>query len=167
MVNGNKMKKNKTTSAPARLSLSLLPRNRKAWIEIVEAFVAVLLVAGVLLIIIGRGATGGKDIASNVYYTEISILREIQRNDSMREDILTAQVPVEWEEAGFPESVKNKIAERTPTYLECIGKICEIDDICSLTEKKEQDVYAQAAVISPTIGGGEVYRKLNLFCWTK
>ncbi|HJX50916.1 MAG TPA: hypothetical protein VJ438_05645 [Candidatus Nanoarchaeia archaeon] len=142
-------------------------KDKHGWIEIVEAFVAVLLVAGVLLIIITKESTGGKEISSSVYDTEISILREIQRNDTMREDILKVNVPVEWEDAEFPVSVKNKIAERTPSYLECTGKICEIDDVCSLTEKKEQDVYAQSAAISPTIGGGEIYRKLNLFCWAK
>jgi hypothetical protein len=141
-------------------------KNRKGWVKIVEAFVAVLLIVGVLLIILNKGYIGKEDISSNVYDTEISILREIQRNDTMRGDILNApKPPIEWEDTTFPLTVRNKIIERTPDYLECIGKICEIDDACSLTEKKDKEVYAQAVAISPTVGEEEIYRKLNLFCW--
>ena len=141
--------------------------NKHGWIEIVEAFVAVLLIAGVILIILNKGYLEKKDISDSVYNIEILILREIQRNDTMREDILNAPepLPVEWKD--FPDSIKNEIVERTPNYLECSGKICDINDVCGITEKKEQDVYAQFTVISPTIGGGEIYRKINLFCWVK
>ena len=143
-----------------------MKRDKRAWVKIVEAFVAILLIVGVVLVILNKGYIGKEDISSNVYDTEISILREIQRNDTMREEILTApEPPIEWEDTTFPTSVRNRIIERTPDYLECIGKICEIDDACSLTEKKDKEVYAQAVAISPTPGGEEIYRKLNLFCW--
>lgn len=141
--------------------------NRKGWIKIVEAFVAILLVVGVILVVLNGGYLEKEKISSGIYDVEISILREIQRNDTMRETILNTpeeQLPIEWK--NFPETIKNKIIERTPSHLECISKICAISDPCGLTEEKEQDVYAEGTVISPTIGtGGEVYRKLNLFCW--
>lgn len=145
-----------------------MKRDKRAWVKIVEAFIAILLIVGVVLVILNKGYIGKEDISSNVYDTEISILREIQRNDTMREEILNTSeelLPVEWEDTTFPESIRNRIIERTPDYLECIGKICEIDDACSLTEKKDKEVYAQSVAISPTVGGEEVYRKLNLFCW--
>jgi len=142
--------------------------NKKGWIEIVEAFVSILLVVGVLLFVIGRGYIGKEDISDEVYKIEVAILREIENNDTMREDILEAEpIPVKWEEGNFPISVKNKIIERTPTYLNCSARICDINDLCSLEEEKEGDIYAQPVIISVTLEQTPLYRKLNLFCWKK
>ena len=145
-------------------------KNKRGWIEIVEAFVAILLIAGVLLIVLTKGDTGKGDISKEVYDVELSILREIQLNDTLRADILSlTSLPVEWED--FPINVKQKIIERTPENLNCIGKICEITDVCNLGEEAttKNDVYAQAVGISPSAGNPleQSYRKINLFCWAK
>ncbi len=147
--------------------LPLLPRNRSGWIEIAEAFVAVLLVAAVLLVIINRGYTERADISERVYEAQISILREIQTNDTLRADILTAPtpLPVEWEYPTFPVRVKDKIVERTPNYLDCVGKICYMNQTCSLGAVQGKDVYSLAVTIVSTLEGVD-FRKLNLFCWT-
>ncbi|MCK9596065.1 hypothetical protein M0R19_02695 [Candidatus Pacearchaeota archaeon] len=143
-------------------------KNRSGWIEIVEAFVSILLVVGVLLFVIGKGYIGKKDISDEVYKIEVAILREIETNDTMRQDILNANpVPVKWEENNFPKSVYNKVIERTPNYLNCSARICNIDDLCSLEEEKEGDIYAQPVIISTTLEQEPLYRKLNLFCWMK
>jgi len=144
-------------------------KNKKAWIEIVEAFVAILLIAGVVLVILNKGYMEKRDISEEVYKVELSILREIQTNDSLRTEILDAQgpLPIEWLNDRFPSGVKNKIVTRTPSYLECVGKICNMTAMCSLGEKKEKDIYSQSVAITPTVGLGEIYRQLNLFCWTK
>jgi hypothetical protein len=152
--------------------INLLPRNRSGWIEIVEAFVAVLLIAGVVLVIVTKAYVEKSDISNEVYETELSILREVQTNDTLRADILNAKsgladdLPIEWKNINFPVSVKNKIKERTPNYLECEGKICNMTAVCSLGEEKEKDIYSQSVVISATLEQGAIYRQLNLFCWT-
>jgi len=151
--------------------------NRRGWVEIVEAVVAILLVAAVLLITVNKGYIGKTDISEGVYKIELSILREIETNNSLRMEILEAPLPVEWDD--FPTGVKDKIITRTPTYLECMGKICQLYEgdnpeaesvPCNLEEKIEKDVYSQSVIISSTLGEvteGAVYRRLKLFCWTK
>jgi hypothetical protein len=143
-------------------------KNKKGWIEIVEAFTAILLVAGVLLILLNKGYLKDTDMSDQVYEVQISILREIQTNTSLRADILNAPtpLPVEWNSAGFPASVKAKIIDRTPNYLNCTGKICYMNQSCSLGEKKDKDVYSQAVTITSVLGEMD-YRKLNLFCWAR
>lgn len=155
--------------------------NKKGWLEIIEAFVAVLLVAGILLIILNKGSLQKTDISDQVYNVQVSIIREIQTNDTLRKDINGAgEPPIDWEGGNFPPSVKEKISQRTPNYLQCIAKICCIeedvnclDGKCSLSkttldEIKGKDIYSQSGVISPTtISEGAIYRKLNLFCWAK
>jgi len=155
----------------------IIMKNKRGWIEIVEAVIAVLLVATVLLIVINKGYLGKKDISENVYKTELSILREIETNEEFREEIVNvAELPIEWE--NFPADIKTKIIERTPTYLECIGKICRLceEEICAtgeenlpcnIEERTQEDIYSQSIVINHLLGENVVYRKLNLFCWTK
>lgn len=146
-------------------------RNRRGWIEIVEAFIAILLIASVILIVINK-QTANADISEKIYDAQISILREIQTNDSLRADIASVGeglLPLSWGAEGFPASIVNKIIERTPTYLECAATICVINTPCVLgavSGSENKNIYSQSVVISSTIGG-LVYRQLNIFCWTK
>jgi len=140
-------------------------KNKRAWIRIVEAFVAILLVAGVLLIIIDKGYIQKKDISSEVYDAEFSILKEIQLNDTLRKDVLNAgSPPINWSE--FPPSVKNKITNNIPNYLDCEAKICEIEDVCTMDEYLEENIYVQSVIITSTLTELD-YRQLKLFCWVK
>ena len=97
-------------------------RNKRGWIRVVEAFVAILLITGVLLIVINKGYIGKKDISKQVYDTELSILREIELDDGLRNQILI--LPLN-EVGGVVVTESNllnvwkKIKERPPEYLEC------------------------------------------------
>src|SRR3989344_493349 len=62
--------------------------DKRGWIRVVEAFVAILLIVGVLLFVINKGYIGKKDISKQVYDAEISVLREIELDDNLREEIL-------------------------------------------------------------------------------
>ena len=141
-------------------------KNKRGWIKIVEAFISILLVTGVVLIFINQGYIGKKDISSKVYSVELSILREIELNNSLRADILNADLPVEWDHASFPLEVKNKISARTPNYLTCEAKLCKMDDVCILEKDFDKDIYSQSASIVSNL---EIYspRQLKLFCWVK
>ena len=144
-------------------------RNKRGWVEIVEAFIAVLLIAGVLIVIVNTTDFGKGDLSQRVYETQLSILREIQTDDTLRGEIAssTEELPIIWENPNFPAGVKSKITERIPNYLECVGRICSIDATCVLDETRDKDVYSQSVVITATLESGAVYRTLNLFCWTK
>ena len=160
--------KNEKQGNQTFLSYNFFPKNHKGWIKIVEAFVAILLVMGVLLVVINQGNLEKKDISSKVYDAELLILREIQLNDALRRDILNSGAPpIEW--ANFPPSVKNKIIDRTPNYLTCVGEICAMDKICKLGVYPEKDVYAQSIAITTTLDTPEEQRlrQLKLFCWAK
>jgi len=141
--------------------------NKKGWIKIVEAFVAILLVVGVLLIVINRGNIGKNDISSQVYDVQVSILREIQLNDTLRNEILSVTPPIEVTDEHVHETW-TKITERTPNYLDCKAKICEMmEQTCELEEYPEKDVYAQTVAITTTLETPteEQLRQLKLFCW--
>jgi len=146
-------------------------KNKGGWIEIVEAFFAVLLVAGVILILFTKGYFGKSDIDDKVYNVQVSILREIQTDDDLRKEVaeISGNLPVKWESVSFPADVKSKIIERTPAYLNCSARICEQSATCILDEDEKpesnKNIYSEFVTISATFESGPVFRKLNLFCW--
>ena len=146
-------------------------KNKRGWIRIVEAFVALLLIIGTVLIVINKGYIGKSDVSSRVYDAQLSILREIELNDALRGEIVSLDISsssINWDDSKFPSDTKSKINERTPNFLTCEAKICELDQICSYSPAvcAEKDIYAQAVAISATL---EAYgpKQLKLFCCTK
>jgi hypothetical protein len=111
-------------------------KSKRGWMEIVEAFVAVMLIAATIIILFNN-SNKKEDFSYEVYTIQISILREIQTNDTMREEIGQAlgPLPIPWEDSRFPLNIKNKIIERTPNYLECIAQICDDTSPCNLNRE--------------------------------
>jgi len=137
-------------------------RNKRGWIRIVEAFIAVLLIAGVLLFVINKGYIGKSDISDQVYDIQLSVLREIELDNSLRVSVLQYN---ESRGDSLPSGITTKVNQRKPDYLTCSAKICDLDVICSLDQYIDTDVYAQAVAIAAQ---GDLYypRQLKLFCWT-
>ena len=146
--------------------------NKRGWIRIVEAFVGILLIAGIVLVVIEQDQTKRQDASSRAYTSMISILREIELDNSLRGEMVNIQdssLPVEWSEfnASAPQTGA-RITGKTPGYLECVGQICATNDVCLLAQNQmlSEEIYAESAVISSTI---QTYnpRQLKLFCWLK
>ena len=62
-------------------------KGKKGWLNIVEAFVAILLITGVFLVIFNK-SDSSSGTAQQIYERENGILQGIQINDSLRETIL-------------------------------------------------------------------------------
>jgi len=156
-------------SRKAKMNFSIpriFPNSKKAWIKIFEAVIAVLLITSVLLIVIGEGSIKKNEDSLKIYETEISILREIQLDNLLREDILDIEsLPVGWDDFdsnGLAE-VKEKIISKTPDYLDCKAMVCEMIADCILDGDSGKAVYVQSIAITASL---EKYnpRQLKLFC---
>ena len=144
-------------------------KNKKGWIRIVEAFIAILLLLGILLLIVDQKYISKRGISSQMYETELSILRDIELDTTLRSSILNVGLPVFWQNETFPSNVKDKITEEAPSHIECMAKICWIEDACTLHEVESEiakDIYVQSTSIFADL---TVYRprQLKLFCWVK
>ena len=142
-------------------------KNKRGWIRIVEAFVAVLLIMGVVLVLFGKGYFVGGNDDEEIYDLETGILRTIETNQELRNAILIVNlVPVEDSHVLFPPEVSDVIQGRVPAYLECAAKICLPERICNLDKTVEKDVYAREVLIAANL---EIYepKQLKLFCWRK
>lgn len=142
-------------------------KNRKGWIEIVEVFITVFLLTGVLFVVIENSNPKEKIITPLIYEKEIAMLREVELNDTLRADMLSVTLPVEWD--GFSSNlprVKDKISSMTPTNLECVAKLCELNDICTSDELTQGSIYVKSLVISADLTNYSP-RQLKLFCREK
>ena len=141
-------------------------KNKKGWIRIAEAFIAVLLVIGAAIIVVGGGIQI-EGISEKVYDIEISILREIQLNNTLRSEILETSGTIEWDDFSLQApKTKDKIIAKTPGWLECEGKICPPESMCLLGEESEKNVYVQSVLITSTLITFDP-KQLKLFCWEK
>ncbi len=145
-------------------------KDKNGWIEIVEAFVAVLLIAGVIVFLLNRTSNSGSELSTSIYKAELSILREVQSNDTLRSDVIMAPepMPIDWTDSRFPAEVKNLVIMRAPSYLTCVGKICYMNQTCVTENAGEEgeDIYSQSVAITSILQNMS-YRKLNLFCWVE
>ena len=141
-------------------------KNKKGWIRIAEAFIAVLLIIGIAIIVVGGGIQI-EGTSEKVYDVEISILRAIQLNNTLRSEILETSGTIEWDDFSLQApKTKNKIIAKTPAWLECVTQICFPENPCLLREESEKSIYAQSVLITSTLDTFNP-RQLKLFCWEK
>ena len=142
-------------------------KNKKGWIRLVEAFIAIILIGGILSIVIGERSVE-KDVSSEVYNKENLILKKIQLNDSLRASVLNAVVPVLLDDEEFPADIKTEI-NKIPDDLNCFAKICALEDTClfpELGEENDVEVYAKSiAIFAENSVVDPVPKQLKLFCW--
>ena len=62
-------------------------KDRKAWLRIIEAFLAILIIFGAVLVILSRQEQK-PDISEGVYERQRQILEIISKNNSLRADII-------------------------------------------------------------------------------
>ena len=160
-------------------------RNKKAWMRIIEAFIAILIIAGVLLVIASRAPETDKE--NTIHTTQRHILKQISADENLRVEILKGY------DAADKIKIKNKIEEFLPSSYSFQINICELDAICGIREypETETDIYADEILISSTLEtyvepsaerGGETGgsddiigeglvafapKKLKLFIWKK
>jgi hypothetical protein len=140
-------------------------KNKKGWIRLVEVFIAILLISGVLLITVYKDNDKEEAIFSEISQKEISILRTIELNDTLRAEILgVTSLPIEWDNFGTGlQNLKDTIEYLTPTNLECKAKICVMNDICVMENISGQNIYAKETIISANLNTYSP-RQLKLFC---
>ncbi|MBI5803493.1 hypothetical protein HY448_02295 [Candidatus Pacearchaeota archaeon] len=138
-----------------------MKKNKSGWIRIIEALFMIVVITGFILVILNKDVLV-KDDSDAIYLKEHFILKEIQSNATLRDSVLNSSVPLEWN--SFPAVLQAKINQTQD--LNCVGKICAISDICSLTGTNEDNLYAQSIMITSNINKYEP-KKLKVFCWKK
>ncbi|MBU0894934.1 MAG: hypothetical protein KKF48_03470 [Nanoarchaeota archaeon] len=133
-----------------------LIKNKKGWIKIVEAFIAILLITSVALIIISKSDVTNSGVSKKIYNLEKSILKEIQLNDSLRSDVLRISLS---------QGINNTIDQKIPSYLKCEARICStIQEECQVESSPMRNLYVQSTIISANLTQ-YTPKQLKIFCW--
>jgi len=146
-------------------------KNKKGWVKIVEAFLAILLVAAVVIIVVENTNVRKEDSEKRISDAQILVLRDVQLNNTLRQDIVNTNGEIDWDDEEFPQPVKGRIEERKPVWLGCVAKICGPVSECVLSDEtindlelRGENIYTQSVMITSTIEEYEP-KVLKLFCW--
>ena len=145
-------------------------KNRRGWIRLVEVFVSIMLLVGIMLVISTNNSSGKSGLQEEITSKEVAILRDIELNNTLRTDVLNvaqASLPLEWEDfqSQIPD-VSNRITFLAPKNLECAAKICILSDACTINWNAPGDVYVKSVVIAADLDNYSP-RQLKLFCSMK
>ncbi len=131
--------------------------NKKAQIRIIEAVVAVLLIASVILIF-NVQKTPKVDTSQEIYNLESKVLDSIESNATMREAVIVHN----------ESALRSYVFPKIPTNLNFTIVVCGVVDMCSLPDIKNINVniYADERIISSTL---QTYapKKVKIFVWEK
>ena len=134
--------------------------NKRGWLRIVEASVAIVIILTVLFILSqrARALQSSEDMTNKAK----KILDEIASTHILRESIVLS-----------PKSDATKTAlnvflrDRIPnTGISYELRICPLNDVCGKTEYTSEEVYAAERVISTIVeSSGYGPQKIKLFLW--
>ena len=134
--------------------------NKKAWLRIVEAFIAVLIILGVILYIMSISSPKN-DISPAVYEKEKYILDFVSKNEQLRERVLTTPLD------DSSPVINNAIKEMISSSWDFETKVCSLDSVCgSVRAPGDREIYSSEIVVTSSNNRYEL-RKLRLFIWEK
>lgn len=152
--------------------------NKKGWMRILEATIAVLIVSGVL-IVAHLGQVDKRDSLADYFY---SLQKQILMDVALRDDLRLNVLNVEEENLDDDDfsALNSFIDERVPDAFGYSVRVCKLGsgagfckmDSVTYIATMEKNVFVEDVIISAEVGEGEgeqVYspRKLKLFIWEK
>ncbi len=144
----------------------VVPKNKRGWIKVLEAFIAVVMLISVMLLIVNNEKYEAQE-TSSVLIKESAFLSSVQKNETMRNDILaldTSSSEYELNDSGFPASVKNYLDETFSDRIECSAKICGASSECDLNDYPEREIFSRSVIITSNLNEFDP-KKLSLFCY--
>jgi len=140
-----------------------LNKQKKGWIRIVEAFMAIVLLLGfvfVILIQVNPFSKGTSLLKTN----NIKILKVIETNFSLRNLVLASSPPINSNETNFPSELNESLIKNTLSGETCFLYICSVESECNLNEDIQKEVYSSEILI---FSNETLYspRKLKVFCY--
>jgi hypothetical protein len=132
-------------------------KNKKGWLKILEAFIAVMLVLGVLLVLISKSNTPLND-SSEILNLQKNILNSVEKDPALVSQVLVNNT----------SGVSSYVNKTKPGWLNYSVQICDSFAACPLNVSSDiiinHEIYASNILI---ISNSTFYdeRQLKLFFW--
>ena len=145
-------------------------RNRRGWIRILEATIAVMIVAGVLVVGYAKQVDEAVDPVDYFHSLQRQILMDVSSDGDLRMLVLND------DEAGLDLFVDGEIPSAFGHYLRICGlgnmsDFCKIDDVGVVAEIRDKSVFVEEIVVSADLGDGSNAeydpKKVRLFVWER
>lgn len=127
-------------------------RGKKAWLRIVEAVIAVLILASVMIVMISREPR--RSSAETIQETQRQILTQVSLNETFRGEILQNK----------KENADIFINRVLPPYWSFVTRICEVDEVCGMPFYLDKEIYADEILVAANLTRYSP-KKLKLFVW--
>jgi len=126
--------------------IPLTKKNKRGWIMILEAFIAIMVLIGFFIATIQR-QTPQPDIAANVYKVQQQILWEASDDNAIREDVIVNNQIC---------SLENFVYLRTPSAFDYHVQTCDPPGLCPMNlsaseVKPTGDIYVNDRILSTTL----------------
>jgi hypothetical protein len=133
--------------------------NKKGFLRIIEASVAVVIIMGLLFVYSTRGAGIAQDPDWSQKAREI--LEEASRDPAVRNEIIAYQPS-----SGFPPTFifDAFVSARIPGHLNHEIRICDMEQVCGMRNYVSGNVYVGERVFSASITAHSP-RKVRIFIW--
>jgi|SRR3989344_2476509 len=147
-------------------------KDKGGFLRVLEAVIAVLLVAGAVTIILVKNVQVD-DNSETVKQIQQIILEEISTNPELRTAVLNCDSN-SCNKAGISSnsrSLNNSISSLMPPEYNYEFTVCLLDEICTLSNSPgyytKGDIYADEVSVAATLEIAPDPKKLRLFMWLK
>lgn len=134
--------------------------NKKAWLRIFEAFIAIMFIFGVMLVIVSKQKIE-PNTGDELLKLQKNILDSLTRDEAIRGDVLNSNAI----------NINNKISLMIPSGINYTVSICDSGVVCPLNSSlvsvdtlSSKEIYSSEVLIlsnSTSFSG----KKLKLFFW--
>ncbi len=135
-------------------------QNKKAWLRIFEAFIAIMFIFGVMLVIVSKQKVE-PNTGEELLKLQKNILDSLTRDEVIRGDVLNGNVV----------NINSKLALMIPTGINYSVSICDSGLVCPINSSlvsgevlSSKEIYSSEVLIlsnSTSFAG----KKLKLFFW--
>ncbi|MBR9704155.1 hypothetical protein GOV12_01995 [Candidatus Pacearchaeota archaeon] len=144
------------------MKIKKLKKDKIAWLRIIEAFLAILIIFAVIISIIAS-KENKSNLDKETYEKMEYVMDLIQKNETLRTEII--QNPIDSDNSDVEDEI-NKII---PGAWEFDTKICQLDLICTpdnVAPLIDKEIYYSEKIFTAT---SDLYmpRKLTLAVWMK
>jgi len=133
-------------------------RNKRGWIRVVEAFIAITMIFAALLIIISRQSQQ-EDYTEEIIKLQSSIINQISQNDILRSEILGNNI----------SGTEKYIISAIPRNINFSVNICPYLYVCPINYSYtlNRDIYSEEVLIAAnlTYFNETNAKKLKIFFW--
>jgi hypothetical protein len=139
--------------------------NKRGWMRVLEATVAILIISSVLIIIYSEQPKR-VDLSEEISNLQKSILNEMASDNNLRSHVLNSEVSPNY------DMLLLYIEGKIPSQLNFSLKICDLSEVsCKLDEEVfktliDKEVFVEEVIISTDLSTYNP-KKVRLFVWSK